>query len=347
MPAAKRSGCSPWSRLRRVQQADKAVECHLGHYSLDKVLPEYEGYHRPTSEPLTSHRYVWGDYAALSYVWGERREESRIYINGIEVKIRSNLAAALEVIRDSPEVAAGLKLWVDAICINQLDNEEKGRQIRRMGSIYAYARLVFFWLGQGTEDSDLAFRGANRKNEADTTVLYRGGLKAICRICLNAYWYRLWTFQEIALGADSSIILCGTNRCTWSTFASAISSLLAVQGYMGIPNQDLRMLEEIGNLYSVSMGRSWTSHILVAAYRGTMEDKRELAAGRSKLLYPPLPASLAIGQTRRALCSDPRDKVYGMLALLEPSLQELIVPRYDQSVFLVYWEFAKAVIQEE
>lgn len=36
-----------------------------------------------------------------------------------------------------------------------------------------------------------------------------------------------------------------------------------------------------------------------------------------------------------------------MLALLEPSLQELIVPRYDQSVFLVYWEFAKAVIQEE
>lgn len=107
------------------------------------------------------------------------------------------------------------------------------------------------------------------------------------------------------------------------------------------------MLEEVGNLYSVSMGRSWTSRILVAAYRGTVEDKKALAAGRSKLLYPPLPASLAIGQTRRALCSDLRDKVYGMLALLEPSLQELIVPRYDRSVFLVYWEFAKAVIQEE
>jgi hypothetical protein len=38
-------------------------------------------------------------------------------------------------------------LWIDAICINQADADEKGMQFTMMGSIYAQASRVLIWLG--------------------------------------------------------------------------------------------------------------------------------------------------------------------------------------------------------
>jgi hypothetical protein len=38
-------------------------------------------------------------------------------------------------------------LWIDAICINQEDEEEKAIQIRMMSAIYAEASMVIVWLG--------------------------------------------------------------------------------------------------------------------------------------------------------------------------------------------------------
>jgi hypothetical protein len=43
-------------------------------------------------------------------------------------------------------------LWIDAICINQSDNEEKSQQVRLMGEIYSKAEVVRVWLGPSTED---------------------------------------------------------------------------------------------------------------------------------------------------------------------------------------------------
>jgi hypothetical protein len=38
-------------------------------------------------------------------------------------------------------------LWVDAVCINQLDPVEKGHQVAQMGRIYENAERVVVWLG--------------------------------------------------------------------------------------------------------------------------------------------------------------------------------------------------------
>jgi hypothetical protein len=64
-----------------------------------------------------------------------------------------NLHSALQHLRRETEE---LTLWVDAICINQSDNDEKSWQVQQMNDVYEKARLVTVWLGPASEDSDLA-----------------------------------------------------------------------------------------------------------------------------------------------------------------------------------------------
>jgi hypothetical protein len=72
-------------------------------------------------------------YAALSYTWGSTTETVPLICDGHEMQITQNLAEALHMtLRANPHEF----LWVDQICINQGDNEEKAGQVRKMTLIY-------------------------------------------------------------------------------------------------------------------------------------------------------------------------------------------------------------------
>jgi hypothetical protein len=45
-------------------------------------------------------------------------------------------------------------LWIDALCIDQSNDEERGQQVQQMGSIYSKAERVFIWLGEATYDTN-------------------------------------------------------------------------------------------------------------------------------------------------------------------------------------------------
>ena len=51
------------------------------------------------------------------------------------------------------ELTESLRLWTDAICINQDSNSERDDQVQRMGETYAQADEVFVWLGNGHHNS--------------------------------------------------------------------------------------------------------------------------------------------------------------------------------------------------
>ncbi len=98
-------------------------------------------------------------YFALSYVWGtgsalERNHE--IIVDGRVLPITANLHAALQQSRATVPVAT--QYWIDAICINQADDQEKSAQIPLMRDIYHLALSVLVWLGKATEESDRVFR---------------------------------------------------------------------------------------------------------------------------------------------------------------------------------------------
>lgn len=95
-------------------------------------------------------------YEALSYVWGSEEKPRRISTDEGDLYITENLHAALLRLRDRSFERI---IWVDAICINQDDIEERNRQVQAMASIYAKASRVIVWLeeamGSHPEDSKI------------------------------------------------------------------------------------------------------------------------------------------------------------------------------------------------
>jgi hypothetical protein len=61
----------------------------------------------------TIARFTWGDYTAISYMWGSPEDTKTITINGMPVTVGENLAAALDCLRSSLVD----KVWIDAVCI--------------------------------------------------------------------------------------------------------------------------------------------------------------------------------------------------------------------------------------
>lgn len=94
-----------------------------------------------------------GAYEALSYVWGTSPERLKVTCDGGHLNVTSNLYQALQRLRLPAEIRV---LWVDSICINQENNEERSRQVCLMGEIYQQALGVIVWLGEADNTSRLA-----------------------------------------------------------------------------------------------------------------------------------------------------------------------------------------------
>lgn len=63
--------------------------------------------------------------------------------------VRRNLKSALVHFRDRKEPQT---LWIDALCINQSNPEERSRQVAKMHRLYVNADTVSVWLGDGTTE---------------------------------------------------------------------------------------------------------------------------------------------------------------------------------------------------
>jgi hypothetical protein len=95
-------------------------------------------------------------FVALSYCWGEDQMMAKARVMSspagkiTTLALRLNLALALKHLRQAtgPRV-----LWIDAVCIDQLNISERNHEVRRMGKIYKLAQRVIVWLGSASESS--------------------------------------------------------------------------------------------------------------------------------------------------------------------------------------------------
>jgi len=152
------------------------------------------------------------EYEALSYAWGEETKPRTIRIGGEKVEVRENLWVALDELRK--ETNKVRVLWIDALCINQDDSEERNRQVRLMAFIYSRAQKVHVWLGS----SDAPRSGLRSKNSLC--------LKELEWVCDRGYWERLWIIQEIGLAKELSIVYADPQdlwRCPWNDFVELLS----------------------------------------------------------------------------------------------------------------------------
>jgi hypothetical protein len=194
--------------------------------------------------------YLGGDdtipYDALSYTWGGTHKTSTVIVNGEALRVTENLHSALQHLRSEN---VDKTLWVDAICIDQSNERERGHQVQQMCKIYSQAEEVIVWLGQATRETNTLFESLQRLQEH--SVLYGHGhrhwdlakwkelwlsvpkdsdseLRDGLFLLLRRPWFkRVWILQEIA-NAKKASILCGTKSIRAHTFALA-PSLIGVK----------------------------------------------------------------------------------------------------------------------
>lgn len=149
------------------------------------------------------HSSIEDDYVCLSYVWGNDSAGQWIFINGKLFWVRENLWRFLwstwqKRIKDSRSTWH----WIDALCIDQENNIERGHQVQQMGRIYAQASMVISWLGWDKKIENFLSAAASQKNGK---VIPGKDL----RLCDSEYWSRAWVTQELMLGR-SVILSAGT-----------------------------------------------------------------------------------------------------------------------------------------
>lgn len=96
-----------------------------------------------------------GPYKALSYTLatedGNSERSSEIRCGGASIWVTKNCEAALRRIRS---LDSERTLWVDAICINQRSDKERGHQVGNMRDIYNNATQTLIWLGEASKRRD-------------------------------------------------------------------------------------------------------------------------------------------------------------------------------------------------
>jgi hypothetical protein len=83
-------------------------------------------------------------YIALSYRWGIDEPSHGIHIDGVPVRVQSNLHDYLQLLSNE---AQHDWYFIDYLCINQSDIVERSHQVRLMRQIYGCASEVIAWMG--------------------------------------------------------------------------------------------------------------------------------------------------------------------------------------------------------
>ncbi|MCJ1243494.1 hypothetical protein MMC30_000691 [Trapelia coarctata] len=296
---------------------------------------------------LPEFRYEWGDFLALSYTWGDPTNVREILVNGQSMLVTQNLEACLRALRRKQYVQNGWRLWIDAICINQKDIIERAGQVKRMREVYTKAWTPIIWLGEETEGSDVALDliitlaseytsrdGVNRLTKTlhqNPQHFGRGRWRALNDVVCRRYWRRLWILQEVVLGRNSTPVLCGHRTLPWAHFAGAFNLII---------NTD-----EVINTYITNelKDASLPFDCVIWPNLNTVNEIQVFQKLRVKGQRPNLYRLLHFSRT--ALSTDPRDKIYGLLALMDTSLASLIKPDYTDTVENVYRSFALDTIK--
>lgn len=306
------------------QDMTNTISCRLSVISLD---PPYW----PWAHRLLSVDYAL-DYRAVSYVWGDASITNDILVEGKPFTIRNNLWNFLAQARK--ERFSGT-LWIDAICINQADIEERNRQVAIMGLIYSKAIDVWAWVGLGTEIHYSAFRHiaeidwpveVRRKEKVQGPSTIEQHFESMKLFLDLKYWSRLWITQEFVL-ARSVTIQCGPE------VLSGILLDYFSRVVMGLGEATSDSLEE-------SLFRSPGVGVLHSRLLHTSPLHRIIGA-RAYLCILMVFAHF----WARADCTDPHDYVYALLSLDSATHSE-IVPDYRKPLLQLFLEVVLFIDRE-
>ncbi|KAF9630693.1 Heterokaryon incompatibility [Lasiodiplodia theobromae] len=302
-------------------------------------------------------------YEALSYVWGDTATSgSTIILEGKSKGVTENLAAALRHLRLESEPR---KLWVDALCIDQEDINERDEQVIHMKEIYQHCATDLLWLG---DDSSIIEKGAaamksmgpvtqlgedslethvepywreiprGRKREKSLEQQWFEAISAL--LGKPKVWKRVWIMQEVSF-APRVVLVSGNATLPWDRVEEFLDAENYIRKY-GFP-------DAFHGPFSHGMGSSLRDVLtFYLASAQILAHQRRIAAAmqqppqQSDNLPPTSSLLDVLARFRHTDATDPRDKVFALLGLTSNPLS--ITPTYHDSKRQVYTKTATAII---
>ncbi|OTA06113.1 ABC transporter [Trichoderma parareesei] len=321
-------------------------------------------------------------YEALSYTWGDENDRREIAVNGYIVDVTVNLYSALRRLRLENETRV---LWIDALCINQTDLDERSQQVQLMRNIYTLCDRTVIWVGETPEDlsptwgmhwygdekddkamdwfwddfypeADLSEADANDVDwifHAFANIrLFSGGhlsdqplftdltgdefsysmsypdyccqvADALAPFYESPWWTRIWTVQEVILPAKAAF-LYGPISIDMSFLLDAFSALT---GHMFEP-----CCSEVFSSSNFSVRKCLRK--LGSALTNIKNIRTSHGNGASVDLWETMTTF------RARFATDNRDKVHGVLGLINSWPGQPIIPNYRTAAEAIYCQAA-------
>ena len=257
-------------------------------------------------------------FNALSYTWGDETPTTQIAIrDGVSqgfVPVRRNLFEFLKEARQSTKVWSSEWIWIDQISINQRDQDERGHQVGQMRKVYSMTQATLVWPWSWSEHSLEAARTSLAKRQVDSnqlicespqfegresgnetndsgkplTKLLTYGLYT--KILETPYWERLWIIQEVVLAPKYCIVLSGQ---LW-TSSDLMEATLSLSKHFD-PDYKQSVIYKRLKYFENYRRR-------ISQYNPT--------SSWDQMIY----------LSKDATCTNPLDRVYGVMGLLHESL---------------------------
>lgn len=285
-------------------------------------------------------------YEAMSYTWGDPKDQVPLQVRSQTVMIPKNLENALKRLRHADRRRY---IWADAVCINQADISERGQQVSIMRRIYSKARRVLVWLGQDkTSFAKLAFtticdivrswRPANNPHkfssykeafepQKEGLSIDEDGWTALQAMFQTEYFTRFWVIQELVLGQNATVVW-GGHSISWGLVGISAAWLLT-RGWA--TNQD------------------WP---ISAAYNAFLIYVLPLARRSAISTFSKLDLSAVLATTMGKFKStDARDRIFALLGMPfsgnDPEKEQLVTPDYTAEVKTVYLDATKRMLSHD
>ncbi|KAF4633399.1 hypothetical protein G7Y89_g4718 [Cudoniella acicularis] len=243
-------------------------------------------------------------YEALSYTWGSTEQESAITCGGSDMLVTRNLFDVLQYLR-KPE--SQRIMWIDAVCINQRNDQERTEQVGMMKDIYKKALHVVIWLGRDTLEDKAAFSLLNRFEDVfakhglvnigpesfSTAGLPKMGdpdWVALVKLFQRPWFRRIWVVQEAAMACESTVV-CGSYSVKWDHISNVARSV-RMNGHLG--------------QFPVGFFAPGISSVVVIYHLSQAHKDQDKTWGLLGMLR----------LTRKYMATDPRDKVFAMMGVV-------------------------------
>ena len=306
-------------------------------------------------------------YHCLSYTWGDPFTSNKalvpptfeIKVDDGHVTITKNLYDALIQLFEDPDFRLNQlqAIWIDQICINQTDTDEKNVQVAMMHDIFHFAASVLAWLGPADVYAHAAIEANSILNEHEqkepgffkglrditeaTQVEEPAGMQlghwiGCSKFFGRSYFERMWIFQEIVVAKEITAV-CGAFKIPWEdlTDLAWTTNTFAASAYI---RSTLRIRDPPKHV---------NAH-LISVWRAQYQK------GKTERLDPNQFIALALLHNRSGLvCGDARDRIYANRGVCETEIlpegfpQGFSFPKvdYKKTTQEVYTEFCWSFIQ--